>query len=387
MSLLAEILRASKSGRYVLGTVVDVAGSAYRRPGARVLIEADGSRHGMISGGCLDKDLTRHAFAWTTDGPVTAMYDTRGDELHPQGAFGSGCDGVVQILLERHDGADSAAHRLLAAVERAWSEAQSLTLATIYAAQDDSLIGKRIVFGPAGWRDELPEDVCEGLTVLASEARSWRRPRSVSLEREGGDVTALVETIHPPVELLVLGAGDDARPLVGMASNMGWTVRVVDKWPALATSARFPDAHQVVCCRPGELLDHIEVTRHTRVAMMTHNFEDDLEFLPMLLETETPWIGLMGPRRRTANLMRQLLQRGTLPSPEAFERVQTPVGADLGADAPEEVALSVLAGLVASRNQATAGLLRERDAAAIHEEHQRMIRTLDAVSPDGEDVA
>jgi len=104
---------------------------------------------------------------------------------------------------------------------------------------------------------------------------------------------------------------------------------------------------------------------------MTHSFKDDVAILPGVLRSPSPWIGLMGPRRRTAKLLRELLERNALPNADAFQRVQTPIGVDLNAEAPEEVALSIISGVLAAKNGARAGLLRDRDA-GIHTQQERI---------------
>jgi len=141
LTAIMQHARAMRTG--VLGCVADVRGSAYRQPGARVWIRRSGERLGMISGGCLDKDLSRHAHALTESGPRTVLYDTRGDAFHPHGAYGSGCDGIVEIFLERVDGSGGA---LLDALALAWSGHEALCVATIYQAPVSlkHLIGTRV---------------------------------------------------------------------------------------------------------------------------------------------------------------------------------------------------------------------------------------------------
>ena len=358
----------------VLGTVVDVEGSAYRRPGARMVLTGEGARVGMISGGCLDKDVARHAWAWTAEGPRVVLYDTRGDALRPQGAYGSGCDGIVQLLLER---LPTPAGRInpLEQLAEVWRSGQEAVMATFVEGVGPlgELVGRRVLWrGEALERDQgVPEEVALALSGPMREAPGWIRPRSVEVRWGDARLTALVEALSPPPELLIFGAGDDAQPLAAMAASAGWRVRVADAWPALTTPARFPQAEEVRCAPIEQLVAQLQPGRHTHAVVMTHSFNADVALIPALLATEAPYIGLMGPRRRTMNLMRALAEGGSLPDPEALARVQTPVGLDLGADAPEEVAISILGGVVAFRNQRRGGLLRDHDGDAIHDPHQR----------------
>lgn len=331
----------------VLATVVAVRGSAYRRPGARMLICPDGSRVGMISGGCLDKDVARNAAAWTAAGPRTVSYDTRGTLLEPQGPYGSGCDGVVDILLE-----PLGEGNVLDVVGAAFAVGETARFATCYASPSSS-VGRRVA---ATQGAAAPAPV-----QAALERASTHRARTVLC----GDERWLVEQVRPPVQLAVLGVGDDARPLVAAAAALGWEVRVAGASETAATRARFPAAARVVAGPVEGWLDALGVGPQTYVVVMTHSYRKDLTLLPQLLDGPAAWIGLMGPRSRTMGLMRELVERGCSPTRWDLARVQTPVGVDLGADEPEEVAMSVLAGLIAARNGRAGGLLRDRDG-AIH---------------------
>lgn len=368
MTTLADILNAARAmPRAVLGTLVDVRGSSYRRPGARVLVGEDGRRVGMISGGCLEREVVRQAFALTEGGPTLASYDTRGDALRPFGAYGSGCEGIVSLWLERVGGPSCA----LGAIEAAWAAGEALGVATVYDAQGagEALLGRRATLRAGAWSGDPSVEEVFGEAVAGAWGARW--PSAVTASVGGGEVTALVEHLPPPPELLVYGAGDDVQPLVAMAAAMGWAVHVVDRWPALATTARFPQAASVRCVAPEVAGEAVTIRPWTHALLMTHSLRDDLVLLPMLLDSPSPWIGLLGPRRRTMRLMAELASRGRLPDAEALARVQTPAGLDLGAEAPEEVALSVLAGLVAARNGACGGLLRDASG-AIHAEHARL---------------
>lgn len=359
----------------VLGTVVDVRGSAYRRPGASVLISRSGERVGMISGGCLDKDLVRKAWAWTENGPSCVLYDTRGDELHPEGRYGSGCDGLVRLFLERVRPGECARVPLMLR-NQAREDLNTRVVATVYEASGafGDLLGAREVLEEGKessqglFRDS--GDLQELLWQQMREHPAGSRPVSVTLRNERGSVTALVEHIEPPLDLLVLGAGDDVRPLVAQAALMGWSTRVADKWPLLATPQRFPGARNVLCGSLNSLRKELRVRASTFVVVMTHNFEDDLTWIPWILERSPAYLGLMGPRRRTAQLFRRLFDRGMAFSSEQLDCVQTPVGLDLGGDLPEEVAMSIIAGVVAYKNGRSGSFLSLIEG-KIHDEHVR----------------
>lgn len=362
--MLADILQAAKSWRQptVLGTVVDVRGAAYRRPGARMLIGADGRRVGMISGGCLEKEVVRHAFAWTEPGPAVVEFDTRADELRPAGQFGTGCDGIVHVLLEQRGRSRIDPLEEIAAV---WASRVPRVLATIYDGPH-ARIGQRVVWDNGLTRgDDLSSLEDNGLYLAA--ASQWSRPRGV----RAGEVTALVEPIRPPLDLLIVGAGDDAQALAAMAEPLGWHVRVACKWPTLVTRERFPQAAQLTAAPPEELLAAAGTFDDTVAVLMTHSLNDDAIYLAGLAG-RVEQVMLLGPRSRTRRIVQTMARSGTLPAATAIGLVQTPAGLDLGGDTPAEVAASIVAGIIASRNRRDGGFLAHRDG-PIHAEHERMV--------------
>lgn len=363
----------------VMGTVVDVAGSAYRQPGARMLLRRSGERVGLISGGCLERDVARQAFEHTEDGPKTVMYDTRGDRIHPQGRYGTGCDGVVHLFLERlgADGGDPAVEALTKTLE----QRRHCVLATLFAGTGECAgwVGEKVVVDDPEQpiESDLPPAVRTHLGDVMADAWSWHRPRTLRLEYGDDRASFLVEPIRPPLDLLLFGAGDDAQPVVQMAQPLGWDVRVADHRPVWTSHERFPTAQDVICAPPQKLVDKIRVDADTHAVLMTHDFEADAELLPALLDQNPAFVGLLGPRRRTMRLMEQLHQRGRLPDPKALESVQTPLGLDVGGEAPSEVAVSIISGVLAAHHGRQGGFLQAESAASIHDEHQRLTRTVE----------
>lgn len=371
--------RSSREGRdQVLGTVVDVAGSSYRRPGARMLVDRDGERVGLISGGCLERDVVKRAFEWTEEGARTVLFDTRSDELHPEGPYGTGCEGVVKILLERVGPDDASPLSMLRDVIEG---RESRTAATVFAAEgEESLVGERFMHGGEGSRlSNIPRPLRTELHDVLAEAEEWSRPKSVTLTADPLRIRLLVEPLRPPIDLVVFGAGDDARPVARLAGDMGWDVRVADPRASLATSSRFPGARELYTDPAEVLADRVDVGDQSYVVVMTHDFEMDAELIPDLLESEAPYVGLLGPRSRTRRLIERLRDRGRLPDPDRLDRLQTPVGLDLGAEAPSEVALSIVSAVLAADKGGSGEPLQQREG-RIHEPHERLDRSLEATT-------
>jgi len=204
---------------------------------------------------------------------------------------------------------------------------------------------------------ELAERVLEGARACLREGRSGGR------RYELGRVTAelLFEYLEPPVRLLVFGAGSDARPLVRLAKEIGWEVGVLDNRAGHASPEHFPGADQVRVVDFKELGSAgLEFDERTPVVVMTHHFLHDLELLAFLLPRTLCYLGLLGPRMRAEKLLHELGARGVRPAPDQFLKLHGPVGLDIGAETPEEIALSIVAEIQTVLAGRRGGFLRNR---------------------------
>jgi xanthine/CO dehydrogenase XdhC/CoxF family maturation factor len=296
-----------------LATLLRVEGSSYRRPGSRLLTDGERILRGSLSGGCLEGEVLARAREVLADGqPRLLRYDLRGDADLVWGS-GSGCEGLLHILVERVDPA--APPDWLTWVERARASRSPLTLHL----------------------DLHPDRL--GL-------------RSLEPLPEGAD--AFTEAFRPPIALWILGAGDDSRPLVRLAKELGWSVGLLDHRPAFARAERFPEADQVLAGHPSQRIPGLGLDARSAVVLMTHNYLKDLEALRLLAASEAPYLGLMGSRARSAKLAAELAAEAI----HLGERLHSPVGLDLGAEDPETIALAVLAEVQASFQGRTGGFLR-----------------------------
>lgn len=323
-SILNEWNNGSSTQGSVLATVVHVEGSAYRRPGARMWIRPDGTRTGTISGGCLEGDVARKAAWWTNSGqPVLRVYDTTSDE-DAVWAFGLGCNGVIYVLLERADSPET--HALLAFLEEGRRAQREDVVATVVRASEDSRYrtGQHL-FGPVGFPAEL---AASARAALASR-------RSHLLHLDGADF--FFEYIAPPQRLVVFGAGHDVIPVVQLAASLGWSVTVADVRSGYAKPDRFPGAESVTVLPPSGAITGLKIDRDTAVVLMTHNFPLDAKLVPQLLPLQPRYLGLLGPRKRTTRLFAEF---GA--DPLRYD-LHSPIGLDIGGDAPEVIALSIIA--------------------------------------------
>lgn len=335
----------------VLATVVHVKGSAYRRPGARMLILPKGERIGSISGGCLEAEVCRKAWWFTERGaPALRVYDTSSDE-DAVWEFGLGCNGVIQVLLERVD--QPAVSDCLAFLQESRQRRGEAVVACVTRSRDPQfVVGDRLLVSPDGsCRGALSGSVLEPALLAQSDSVfQSRKSRLVHLP----EAEFFVEWIGPPLPVLILGAGHDAIPLVEIGARMGWEITVADGRPGYAKAARFPGAARVEVIPPDASLAQLEIGPETAVVMMTHNFPQDARLLRQILPRRPRYLGLLGPRKRAEQLFEELGE------PLGEVDVHAPVGLDLGAETPETIALSIAAEIQASLARREGGMLRLR---------------------------
>jgi xanthine dehydrogenase accessory factor len=361
MRELRDILDAideaqARGERVAVGTVIRVRGSTYRREGARLLIRPDGGTVGSVSGGCLEGDIAEIAKdVLATGRPRLAQYDLTSDDDAVWG-LGLGCNGAIDVFIE------PVAGDLSARLRRSIDERQTLVLATLITGPEGLVPGARLYVpedGAAG--GSLGDRALDERAAAAARAQlAARRSAVVGLETRAGSAEVFIEVLIPPLPLLICGAGHDVIPVVRLAHELGWWVMVADSRPAYATRERFPGADEVVLSDDADVPTKVHIDRQTFVLVMTHNFLHDRVLLRAVLGTPARYIGLLGPRARTDRLLADLAREGVAVDDAQRARLFGPVGIDLGAESPEEIALSILAEILALRNNRHVASLRER---------------------------
>lgn len=339
-----ELLGADRPA--VLATLVDVEGSAYRRPGAKRLLEPDGDGVGSLTPGCLDSTARRIAREVLEDGPRTETFDLGGEETW---GLGTGCDGTVQILFEPLGPS-------LRAPLTAHADGDRCGVLTVTDSEDPAVaVGDRATLGAV-------------LTPVRGAWPAWLRDRAAAatkpvgtttLSGPNGPVTVFADRFVPSPRLVVFGTGADVRPMVDLGTRGGFRVTVVGIRDGHATPDRFPGAASVRSVSPSEIPDVVAAGPDTYVVLATHSAVDDRLALSALLDTDVPYVGVVGSRSRFESLL-DALDRTV--SPADRERLYAPAGLDLGGDSPSQVALSVVSEVLAVRNDRTPQHLRSRSA-------------------------
>jgi xanthine dehydrogenase accessory factor len=343
----------------VLATVVRISGSSYGGVGTRMVVRADGSTVGLVSGGCLESDLAEHAReVRATKSAKIVTYDTRGDDDAAWG-LGLGCNGLFDVLLEPLD--QQQARRIADILSRAQGAESPRIMATVIRVADERatlrvgahalFLSDRVIMTDGDWSTSLINGVSEQTMDALKAGR-----RGLVREVEGLEIA--IEVLKPPVRLLICGSGPDVLPFVRLATELGWEVTVLDHRSITAESAkRFPDARVIECSDATQLQD-IDITPQTAVVVMSHNFDRDVAQVEVLIQSPAGYIGILGPRARTERMFANLKTRGVDASADA--RIFAPVGLDIGGDGPDAIALSIIAEISAVLTGRNGGHLRDK---------------------------
>lgn len=369
--VLSEIDRWQAQGETVaLATLVRVRGSAPRRSGARLALTATGKMKGSVSGGCVENDVFERALTVLETGkPALARYQVSNEAGFE---IGLSCGGSIDVLIEPFE-KDEVLRRLHQALETQRPAALCIALSP------DSLVGKRMLVldgETVGAIDPaldaaLARAAREHFEVVGTYHATLPYPRdllNLSGLSEGnvhgeasGEATFFIESFAPPLSLWIIGGTHTAIPLCRMAREVGFEVTIVDPRPNYASKERFPDASAIVEAWPDEALANARLDDYAYVVTLTHDAKFDLPTLRQALRSNARYIGALGSRKTHAARKAKLLEAGF--SDKEIARIHAPIGLDLGARTAEEIALSILAELVAVRHGREGGSLCRREAA------------------------
>lgn len=377
--LLEHAIAAYDGGESsVLCTVVRLDGSGYGQPGARLFLSESGERLGYISGGCLEKDLCHRVWDATVAGPKLIAFDTRGNSVEVS-RYNTGCEGVVYVLCQRVDDRQATVIRRMLNARTTEHEIRLLTVYrsdSKYAEVGDTLgyVKDRtnqptIAIGELALHSEVA-------VALFDKLRSADRNHSFIWHDYNGDIIeAAIEIISPARRLVIFGSGDDVIPVSKAGWAIDWRVTIVGHRPDLTQQHRFPGAE--VICGPMHKIAEDFLMRGSHFSdradaiIMTHDFDCDVDLMDVLLNSSVRSIGLLGPKRRLGRLVTELYQRGRKLSDADIDRIRSPIGLDIGAISPAEIAASIVAELIAISRDRNGGFLHLRRK-PIHEisDHQ-----------------
>jgi xanthine dehydrogenase accessory factor len=351
-AVLDQASRLAAAGvRSAVATVVRISGSAYRRPGAKFLAAEDGSTNGGVSGGCLETDVRAIALEVIREGsPRLLHYDTGSDEEMVWG-LGLGCEGAVDVFVTPIAG--ELVSRSVPRIRELMAEGLPFAICTPVEgphAGSTMVLGAGTGSGTTG-SPELDAACADHVPARIEDGRS-------GLERIGGH-PVFVDILRPPPTLFVFGAGDDARPLSAIAAEAGFSVTVIDHRRGYLSAERFPAPARLVLRRSEDGVQDLGLDRRSFVVIQMHALQHDREWLRAVENEPVAYVGLLGPNARKQHILQQLGMKDG-------GRLFAPVGLDVGADGPEQVAISIVAEMLAVHAGRNPEHLRDK-AGGIHE--------------------
>lgn len=371
LDIIEAFEKAQQQGKQTaLATVVYVDGSSYRRPGARMLVTEDGELTGAISGGCLEGDaLYKALFAMRQQKNVLVTYDTSDDDDTNLG-LGLGCNGIIHVLIEPVNPSDPTNPVQL--LKNATSSRKNAVLVTLFSFRNNSMAQPGTcllctdeemlaVNSIDSYMKNILED--EAKKVLSAQESLVKNYVS-----ESQNLAAYIEFIRPVVSMVICGAGNDVVPLTKIAAILGWQTLIINDGRDKNTKQnRFAATCHLVITNPEKVLSQIEIDAQTVFVLMTHNYNYDLAVLRELVQKkDVTYIGLLGPAKKRERMLEELKEEGISLSEDQLSNIFSPVGLDIGAENPEEIALSILSEIkaVLAKREATTSL--KNNAGTIH---------------------
>jgi len=348
-----------------LATVVSVEGSSYRRPGARMLIAGDGRTWGTISGGCLERDVARRArlFIPERQKPQIVAYETDTEDAGEEDARpvmdpgpSLGCGGRIEILIQRITQTDPGPLAALFAVVRQRRRAANATVIRVGSTDDEAVVPGMEIMRIG---DEQPHGRTNDAALNAAMLHCLQESNdSFQLHRHtlsrGGWADVWTEWMTPAQALAIFGDGHDVSPLVELAHMLGWHVTVIGSRPLAAMRRNFPQADQLICSPDDPASVAADLPIDAAAVIMAHNFHRDAAVLAELLRHPRAYVGVLGPRKRTACLLASAHRA------DEEDNIYSPVGLDIGAENPEQIALAIVAEIQAVTAGRTGQSLRDR---------------------------
>jgi xanthine dehydrogenase accessory factor len=354
--------------KVAIATVVKVRGSSYRSPGARMLITDDGKWVGSISGGCLEGDALRKARkVMNEEQPLRVTYDTR-EESNQNLGISLGCNGVIDVLIEplkTHDPKNT-----VTIFENLLNIQEPVAMATVTSAGKN--IGDKFSLNAKGvslrfTNNKLNSLVKPDLESLLQSNKAGTREYVI----DGEIIEVFLELIQPIVSLIIFGGGFDARPVSQLAKSLGWDVTVTDECVAHIAPVFFPDADKLSLCQRDFIDRDFTITPYTACVLMSHNYEYDRDVLRKMLKSHTPYIGILGPRKRFEKMLEEFRAENLILNKDDLHRIHSPIGLDIGAETPDEIAVSIVAEIQGKFANRSGGFLKYRNAPI----HQRDSKT------------
>lgn len=362
----------------VIATILDTEGSTYRKPGAKSIFNENGNIVGVLSGGCVEGDIFEYCkTVMRTGEPQIIHYDLRDEDALL--GLGVGCDGGLTILLQLFDPVLNPylSYGILRTYRKSLTSPAPYKLITVAKSENEEKVSVGTVWdyddfkktGSIKGNDQ--EFYLETNTFNIEDYVSFKIKAFSKWAHEQFTIECFMETIHPIPKVVIFGAGPDAIPLTKLAKNLNWHVSLVDHRPDYLTLEKFSDIDQFFHISSQRDMEKLEFEGDVSVVIMSHHFEKDLLYLEKMLSKNLTYLGVLGARKRTKRLIESLERQGTT-FPRDISHLHFPVGLDVGAETPEEIALSILAEILKVKNGRNGSSLHLKEG-SIHGQKMKVL--------------
>jgi len=346
-----------------LATVVSVEESAYRRIGARMLVQSSGIWIGGISGGCLEGDALKRAnVAIFKKTPSIVVYDTMDDDDHQIGV-GLGCNGRIEVLFMPIDPTDK--NNPIERLKKIQAKRTPSIFYQVIGVGADAITNMGLFAAEEDREDFIAKlDISkEALIEKTAIVQNRRKSKVFDFKNPSGEkISILIEFLRPELKLIIVGDNYDVNAFAGIADELGWEINVVGLQRKLDKSIfslskevlSYEDAHQ------------LSIDEYTAVVLMSHDYKWDMQMLQLFQQQNPPYMGMLGPKKRTLKMQKELQAEGNPIDLENANSFFSPIGLDIGAESPEEIALSVAAEIIAHFRERAGSFLKFREG-TIHE--------------------
>ena len=346
-----------------LGTVVKVEGSAYRRIGARMFVSSNGQWVGGISGGCLEGDaLKRAKIAIMKKESSIVIYDTTEDDPHQIGV-GLGCNGRIEVLLTPIAPDDK--NNQIEFLEQIIHKRSSTILLQVLNIKkgDSSLRGTFYTQETLNNLSLLTNVSFVEIKEKIQNVFYKRKSKVFTLTNvEGHEYEVLFELIRPKIKLICIGDNYDVNAFMSIATALGWEIHVAGKQRKLSKIV-YQAAKKVYSITEAK---NIETDEYSAIVLMSHDYKTDLTLLKEYIKIDIPYIGLLGPKKRMLKMQDELVENDINVDLENRSNLYSPIGLDIGAESPEEIALAIASEIIAVFREREGSYLKKRKG-SIHE--------------------
>jgi xanthine/CO dehydrogenase XdhC/CoxF family maturation factor len=309
-------INQQKGLKNVLASVVFLEGSSYRKPGVRMLISEDLSTVGAVSGGCVEKEIIHRA--------KTVFHDNQAKIITYDGRYRLGCEGILYILIEPFYVENELLNRFSDAIKRR----EIVEIQSYFIKEDEA-------FGNFGSQIVFPTE----------EAFAFRKNSSFEKEKE-----IFTQILKPAFKLLIIGGEHDAVKLCKIAANLGWEIDAITSAKDPKSLRDFPGANSVIGETP-ETIQFENIEENTAIVIMNHSYVQDLKYVMQLSNYQPKYIGILGAPKRGERLFNELFELKPDLNPDFLDAIYTPAGLHLGAQTPEEIAISIIAEILSVFNK------------------------------------